>query len=96
VTLIPLDVNTHDPITWTLIQTGPWFTAAPSAGTAPQSFQIIPGSFVTGTPAVYPGSITITVTDPLDALGSPFKIDLTLRVIDTPLQDVYLPLVNRQ
>ncbi len=96
VTLSPLDVNTHNPLTWTLIQTGTWFMATPFAGTSPQSFQITLGGFVTGTAGVYTGSITITVFDPAETLGSPFRIDLTLRVIDTPLQDVYLPLVNRQ
>ncbi len=95
VTLSPIDVNTNDPITWTLTQTGAWFTALPSAGTSPQSFQITPGGFVTNTPAVYTGSITVTVTDPAATLGSPYRIDLTLHVIDTPLRDVYLPLIVR-
>jgi len=95
VTLTPIDVNTHDPITWTLTQNGSWFNVAPAGGTWPQSFQITPGSFVTDTPAVYTGSITVTVTDPLETLGSPQRIDLTLRVIDTPLVAIYLPLIVR-
>jgi uncharacterized protein YkwD len=95
VTLTPLDVNTHDPITWTLTQTGAWFNTAPMGGTWPQSFQITPGTFITNTPITYPGNITITVTDPIETLGSPQRIDLILRVIDTPLYDVYLPLVQR-
>jgi uncharacterized protein YkwD len=95
VTLIPIDVNTNDPITWTLTQMGAWFNAAPTGGSWPQSFQITPGSFVTGTPAVYTGAITVTVTDPIETLGSPQRIDVILRVIDTPLYDVYLPLIER-
>ena len=95
VALTPIDVGTHDPLTWTLAQTGAWFTALPSAGTSPQSFQITPGSFVTDTPAVYTGVITITVSDPPSTIGSPHRIDLTLRVIDTPIYQVYLPLVVR-
>ena len=95
VTLTPIDVNTNDPITWTLTQTGTWFNVAPISGTSPQSFQITPGVFVTDTPTVYTGSITVTVTDPAETLGSPQRIDLTLRVIDTPLYDVYLPLIKR-
>jgi uncharacterized protein YkwD len=94
-TLTPIDVNTHDPITWTLTQTGAWFTAAPSTGTWPQAFQITLGSFVTNTIGIYTGSITVTVTDPAETLGSPQRIDVTLRVIDTPLYDVYLPLIQR-
>ncbi|HTP10508.1 MAG TPA: CAP domain-containing protein [Anaerolineae bacterium] len=93
-TFIPIDVNTNDPITWTLTQTGTWFTATPASGTWPQAFQITPGTFMTNTPTIYTGSLTVTVTDPAETLGSPQRIDLTLRVIDTPLYDVYLPLIN--
>jgi uncharacterized protein YkwD len=95
VALTPIDANTNDPITWTLTQAGTWFTATPSTGTWPQVFQITPGGFSISTPVTYTGSITITVTDPAETLGSPQRIDLTLRVIDTPLHDVYLPLVKR-
>ena len=85
----------NDPITWTLTQTGTWFSALPTSGTSLQSFQITPSSFVTTTAAVYTGVITVTVSDPPGTIGSPHRIDLTLHVIDTPLYDVYLPLVQR-
>ncbi len=94
VTLIPTDIGTNYPLTWTLAHTGTWFTATPSAGTSPQSFQITPGSFSTTTPATYTGSLTVTVIDPANTLGSPQHIDITLRVIDTPLSTVYLPLIE--
>jgi uncharacterized protein YkwD len=95
VTLTPIDVNTNDPITWTLTKTGTWFNVAPASGTWPQALQITPGSFITSTAITYTGSITVTVTDPIETLGSPQRIDLVLRVIDTPLYDVYLPLIQR-
>jgi uncharacterized protein YkwD len=95
VTLTPSEVTMNDPITWTLTQTGIWFSALPTSGTSPQSFQITPGSFVTTTAAVYTGAITVTVSNPPGTIGSPHRIDLTLRVIDTPLYDVYLPLTRR-
>jgi hypothetical protein len=93
--LTPINANTNDPIMWTLTQTGAWFSTTPSAGTSPQAFLITPGGFATGMPAIYTGSIIVTVTDPAETLGSPQRIDLTLRVIDTPLHDVYLPLIDR-
>ncbi|NTU61816.1 MAG: hypothetical protein HGB05_00050 [Chloroflexi bacterium] len=95
VTLTPIDVNTNDPITWTLTQTGAWFNVAPSGGTWPHSFQITPGSFITSTATTYTGSLTVTVTDPIETLGSPQRIDVILRVIDTPLYAVYLPVIQR-
>jgi hypothetical protein len=95
VTLTPSDVTMNDPITWTLTQIGTGFSAAPTSGTSPQSFQITPGGFVTNTSAIYTGVITVTVSGPPGTIGSPHRIDLTLRVIDTPLVDVFLPLVRR-
>jgi uncharacterized protein YkwD len=93
--LTPLDVSTYDPITWTLAKTGSWFIASPPSETSPQSFQITPGSFATGTPATYIGSLTVTVSNPPGTTGSPHRIDLTLRVIDAPLYAVYLPSMSR-
>ncbi len=87
--------STYGPISWTLAKTGSWFSASPSSGTSPQSFQITPGSFATGTPVTYTGSLTVTVTDPAGTLGSPHRIDLTLRVIAAPLYAVYLPSLSR-
>ena len=95
VALTPIDTTFNEPITWTLTNTGAWFNVAPSNGTWPQSFQITPGTFITNTPITYAGSITVTVIDPSGTLNSPQRIDLTLQVIDTPLYDVYLPLIGR-
>jgi hypothetical protein len=95
VTLTPADVSTHNSMTWTLIQAGAWFVSTPSSGISPQSLQITPGGFDTTTPMTYTGSLTVTVSDPPGALDSPYRIDLILRVIDTPLDPVYLPLILR-
>ena len=95
VTLAPTDLGTHDPLTWTLTQTGTWFSVVPPSGTSPQPFQITPGGFVTDTPAVYSGSIMVTVSDPPGTTASPHRIDLTLHVIDAPFSEIYMPLVSR-
>ncbi len=94
-TLDPADVSTNSPITWSLAKTGAWFTISPSAGTSPQTFQITPTRFNTTTPAIYTGSVTVTVSNPPGTIGSPHRIDLTLRVIAAPLHVVYLPLIGR-
>jgi uncharacterized protein YkwD len=95
VTLTPVDVSTHSSMTWTLIQAGAWFISTPSSGTSPQSLQITPGGFDMTTPMTYTGSLTVSVSDPPGALDSPHRIDLILRVIDKPLNHVYLPLILR-
>ena len=94
-TLTPTDVGAHTPLTWTLAQAGTWFIVSPLSGTTPATFQITPAGFSTSVPATYTGSIAVTVSYPPGTLGSPHQIDLTLRVIDTPLHDVYLPLMTR-
>jgi uncharacterized protein YkwD len=95
VTLTPTDVGTHDSLSWTLAQAGTWFNVSPLSGITPASFQITPTGFDTGTPATYTGGITVSVTNPPGTIGSPQRIDLTLRVINTPLYDVYLPSITR-
>jgi uncharacterized protein YkwD len=94
-TLTPAEITLNDPITWTVTKSGTWFSVTPATGTSPQAFQITPGTFNTTTPAVHTGAITVTVTNPIGMLNSPQRIDLILRVIDTPLYDVHLPLIDR-
>jgi thermitase len=90
---MPSNVGNDDPITWTVATEGAWFTAAPTCGTAPASFWITSTTFSTGTVAAYTGAVTVTVVDPAEVEGSPHRIDLSLRVVDTSLSHVHLPLV---
>ena len=63
------------------------------SGSAGDSFQIAPAGFDRGTVGTYTGAVTVAV-DALDGVpGSPQRIDLTLQVIDAPLEAVYLPLI---
>lgn len=91
----PLNVGSHDPLTWTVTARGGWFTAAPLAGVTPASFWITPSIFGTGMTAFYTGFITVTVTDPAHTPGSPHRIDLSLHIASTSLHHVYLPLALR-
>ena len=93
--LSPANIGGPDPLTWSISKSGTWFSVSPSAGLSPQSFQITPGSFSTSVPITYTGIVTVTVSDPPDTTASPHRIDLTLRVIDTPFHDVFLPLIQR-
>jgi hypothetical protein len=43
------------------------------------------------TTTTYAGAVTVTVTSPAGVDGSPHTIDLTLRVIEGPIWDLYLP-----
>ena len=94
-TLQPADVTLSDPLTWSLSHTGTWFTLSLSTGTTPQAFQITPGGFNTGSPGTYTGKVTVTVSDPAGTVNSPHEINVTLKVINTPLHRVRLPLIRR-
>ncbi|MDY6875739.1 MAG: S8 family serine peptidase [Chloroflexota bacterium] len=91
----PSNVGNDDPLTWTVATEGAWFTAAPTGGTTPTSFWITPTIFSTGTVVTYTGVVTVTVVNPDGVEGSPHRIDLVLRTVDTPLNYVYFPLILR-
>jgi len=89
----PSDVGSGAPLTWTITAEGSWFTAAPASGKSPASFWMTPTAFATDTAATYTGAVTVTVVEPPEIENSPHRIDLTLRVVNTPLNTVHLPLV---
>jgi len=91
----PLNVGNNDLLNWSLTRAGNWFTVAPTGGSTPASFGITPTTFATGTVKTYTGAVTVTVASPAGTAGSPHRIDLTLRVVNTPLTLVHLPLILR-
>jgi len=90
----PLNVGDDKPLTWAITAEGDWFTAAPLDGTTPASFWITPTTFETGTVVTYTGAVTTTAVNPPETENSPHRIDLTLRVVNTPLSTVHLPLIS--
>jgi uncharacterized protein YkwD len=93
--LTPQNVGDDDTLSWTVAFEGTWFEATPLSGSTPGSFSITPTVFSTDTVATYSGVVTVTVLDPPETEGSPQRIELTLRVVDTPIVAVYLPLAVR-
>jgi len=91
----PLNQGNGDSLNWQVKLDGPEFTTTPSAGTTPDEFSIAVGNFDTLTPDTYSGSLTVTVTDPLNVTGSPHVINLTLRVVETSILPLYLPMLSR-
>ena len=89
----PSNVGNDDPLTWEVATEGAWFTAAPRSGTTPTSFWIMPTTFSTSTVVTYTGAVTVTVVDPDGVEGSPHRIDLALRTVDTSLNYLYFPLI---
>lgn len=94
-TLTPRNVGNDDPLTWTLTATGDWYTIDRMQGSTPQSFTITPGLPDTQLPLTYTASITVTAVTPPGVGGSPQRLDLTLLAIDSPFENILLPLVVR-
>jgi uncharacterized protein YkwD len=94
-TFSPLNVTTSTPLTWNLSTAGSWFSAAPSSGVTPQSFQVTPDNFALDTVHTYTGSVTVTVNDPAETENSPHTINLTLIAVNTPIQKTFLPVVQK-
>lgn len=95
VQVTPLNSGDQTPLSWEVTKAGSWFTAAPVQGTTPESITITATGFPTNTPATYSGWITVTVTSPAAIAGSPHTIALSLHAIDTPIQSIYLPLIDK-
>jgi len=91
----PLNIGDQTPLSWEVAKAGSWFTAAPVQGTTPESITITATDFPTDTAAAYSGWITVTVTSPAATAGSPHTVALSLHAIDTPIQRIYLPLIER-
>jgi len=91
VSLTPANIGSPDPLSWEILSNGDWFTATPLTGVTPESFTITPTGFLTTTPQLYTGIITVTVYAPPDVIGAPHQIILSLEVISATLKQVFLP-----
>lgn len=94
--LLTRNEGNADTLSWSVTTSGTWFTASPLSGTTPGSFRIVPGAFAADAVGTYTGGVTVAVTGLDGVAGSPQTIDLTLRVVDTPFCDNYLPAVLRR
>lgn len=95
VQVTPLNSGDQTPLSWEATTAGSWFTAAPVRGTTPESIVITATDFPTNTADTYSGWITVTVTSPASTAGSPHTIALSLDVIDSPIQRIYIPLTDK-
>lgn len=93
--LTPFNSGNGDPFDWQVSQDGFTFSVVPPAGTTPESFRVAPANFATGSPNMYSGTLTVTVTDPAEVAGSPQTIDLTLQVVGGPLKFMFLPTIEK-
>jgi hypothetical protein len=89
----PMNIGNDATLSWQVSKTGAWFSTSPTTGATPSSFWITPTTYDTDNEGTYTGAVTVTVTSPSGVSGSPHRIDLTLRVVNTPFYRQYLPMV---
>jgi uncharacterized protein YkwD len=93
--LTPTNLTGTEALTWTIIKSGSWFSAAPLNGTTPASFTITPGSIASLAAGTYTGSVNLTVTSPTNTEGSPKTIQVDLLILNGDLNEVMLPVIRR-
>lgn len=93
--LTPLNTGNDEILGWQITKTGTWFTVSPTSGSTPASCWVTPTTFDTHTEATYTGAVTVTVTSPGGVSGSPHRIDLTLRVVNSSFHYIFFPLIMK-
>ncbi len=93
--LTPQNIGNSGSLSWQLTPTGSWFDVSPVSGSTPGSFWITPDNFDAGSVGTYTGEVTVTVVNPGGVLGSPHQIGVSLAVVNTPFDYVYLPLIRK-
>jgi hypothetical protein len=94
-TLTPLNLGSDQSLEWSVSGDAAWLSVAPLSGTTPQSFAVTPEGFATTGPSQHTGALTVTVTAPIGIVGSPYRVNVTLEVVDREVRQLYLPLVAR-
>ncbi len=88
------NVGSDDPLAWTALRSGTWFTFAPASGTTPQTLWLTPTLLPTA-PVTLTGRLTVTVVSPTGTLSPTQPILLTLRAVSQASWHAYLPCVFR-
>jgi uncharacterized protein YkwD len=93
---IPLaNVGNQETLSWQIASEGTFFSASPGTGTTPTSIKVEPHDFDKNKTATYTGAITIKVTDPSSVEGAPHTTQITLKVVNSQIHQVFLPGVHK-
>jgi uncharacterized protein YkwD len=89
-----LNINSTQPLSWTVGAQGDWFSMQPQSGTTPATLCVTPSDFNDRIPGVYTGTLTVVVMGPSEVAGSPKAINLRLMVFGQPIRHLYLPYIT--
>ncbi len=88
--VVPKNVASGLPLTWSVGVNGSWVNVSPTMGTTPnQAFVVSPYASALANAGTYTGTIRVIC----QTTGESVTIDVSLDVVNRPLQRVFLPLV---
>jgi len=88
--VVPKNVASGLPLTWSVGVNGSWVNVSPTTGTTPnQAFVVSPYASALANAGTYTGTIRVIC----QTTGESVTIDVSLDVVNRPLQRVFLPLV---
>ena len=85
------NVGSPETLSWQLNSQGTFFSASPGNGTTPTTIRITPDNFNQNKVSTYTGTITIDVTDPDSVEGAPHTFQVTLNVVNSQVNQIFLP-----
>jgi len=94
--LQPLNIGTADVLSWSLSSTANWISLSATSGTTPDTqVTVSPQNLNNLNPGQYTGSLTLVVTSPANVTGSPDTIPVSLNVVFSLDNSVFLPAIVR-
>jgi uncharacterized protein YkwD len=92
---IPQNIGNDETIFWEISSDVDWLSISPMAGSTPDPVTIAVSGTFTDTANPDSGTLTITTVSPTDVLHPSQVITVSLTIIDTPFETLYLPTVMR-
>ena len=94
--IIPLNNGSNDLLEWNISLDGNRFQVSPASGVTPQPITILPFDVSSAEVGVYQNTLTVLVSNPSGVLDSPQVIELTLRVTNQPMVQLFMPVAIRK
>jgi len=91
--LQPRNIGGGSTLNWEIQSSGNWFGVSPGVGAVPDTFTITPLGTFTKAGETYNGLVTVDVTSPDGAVGSPHAIEISLNIVDLGFAQIHLPFI---
>lgn len=91
----PTNTGNQEPLSWQISSDGSFFSVTPGNGTTPADIQIKPDNFNKDVSTTFTGTVTINVTDPSSVEGAPQSSQITLKVVNTEIHQIFLPQMHK-